>query len=193
MGQIPPRFCSAVHNHAGEFDDLMVLDVLTPRRKSIVLEHILTIVILSISCLILYNYGLVFANIAPLVGVERNVLFQETEDGKSLKEIRTVDVKPGEILEIPPDGIHCIENLSSTPSRAFHCYGGNFKELDDQRDLWSWESKEKVEFSLPNVVKESVVRMRVEKNVEGLQATANAIPKVKPLVDAQIAMMEKSS
>ncbi|KAL3903100.1 MAG: hypothetical protein SGILL_010574 [Bacillariaceae sp.] len=123
----------------------------------------------------------VFANILPLVGGERNVLFEE-KDGK-LEIIRDVTIEPGQVLQLAPDAIHCIENPTDAPARAFHCYGGDFTKLDEKRDLWTWGDEAKVAFSLPGVVKESIARMAAEENTQGLKATATAIPKVAPLVE----------
>jgi len=131
----------------------------------------------------IHNHA-VFANIAPFYGSERNTIYEEQdrEEGTSaLKVVKTVDVEPGDVLELAPDAIHCIENLSNEPARAFHCYGGNFKALDDQRDLWSWTTKQKIPFSLPAVMKESITRMQLEGNRDGLEAVVDAIPQAAPL------------
>ena len=124
----------------------------------------------------------IWANIQPIIGPEKNTLFQEQEDG-TLKITEEFVVEPGSILELAPDAIHCIENPSDKPARAFHVYGGNFKELDDHRDLWNWETEEKIPFSLPGVMQQSVARMVASGNVDGLDAVASAIPKIKPMVE----------
>lgn len=97
--------------------------------------------------------------------------------------MKETTVEPGDILELAPDAIHCIENPTAAPARAFHVYGGNFKKLDEERDLWSWKNKEKIPFSLPAVMQESLVRMVDAENEAGLNAVAKAIPKLEPLVE----------
>lgn len=94
-------------------------------------------------------------------------------------------VKPGEIFEMPPNAIHCIENLAKLPSRALHCYGGNFKELDDVRNIWDNTAKRgKIPFSMPGMMKTSIERMAIEGNGDGLNGIKMAVPKLAPLVEA---------
>ena len=141
-GQVPPRFQSAIHNHA------------------------------------------VWANIMAVIGPEKNIIFKEDASGDgTLNVAKEVTVQPGEVLELAPDAIHCIENPTTSPARAFHVYGGNFKALDDERDLWSWKAKDKIHFSLEGVMKESLVRMADGGNDVGLNAVAKAVPKLEPIVE----------
>mmetsp|Transcript_61789 Transcript_61789/g.151143 ORF Transcript_61789/g.151143 Transcript_61789/m.151143 type:complete len:243 (-) Transcript_61789:114-842(-) len=128
----------------------------------------------------------IWANILPIVGQEKNILFEEGSDGddpKKLKAIKEFVVEPGTVLQLQPDAIHCIENPSPQPSKAFHVYGGNFKTLDEERDLWEWTTQAKLPFSLQGVVKESVARMAASQNDDGLDAIAKAIPKLQPMVE----------
>lgn len=81
----------------------------------------------------------------PVLGPEKNILFEEDKSGGGkLNVVKEIVVQPGDILKLPPDAIHCIENITDEPARALHTYGGNFKTLDDERALWSWKTKEKV-------------------------------------------------
>jgi predicted metal-dependent enzyme (double-stranded beta helix superfamily) len=130
----------------------------------------------------------IWANIQPIIGPEKNILYEEKAGG-ALKAMKEFVIEPGSILELAPDAIHCIENPSDQPARAFHVYGGNFKELDDRRDLWKWETGEKLSFSLPGVMQQSLARMAASENEPGLDAVAKAIPKLKPLVDKTKAAM----
>lgn len=81
----------------------------------------------------------IFACITPLVGAERNTFFTLQQDGTLLQDQEHV-VGPKETIELAPDVIHCIANDSDEPLLALHCYGGNFKALDEQRDLWDFAS-----------------------------------------------------
>lgn len=130
----------------------------------------------------------IWANILPIIGPEKNILFQEQDDGH-LKVVREVIVEPGTILSLAPDAIHCIENTTDQPARAFHVYGGNFKALDEERDLWKWGTEEKLPFSLPGIMQHSVARMVASHNEAGLDAVVSAIPKLKPLVEQTKASM----
>lgn len=96
----------------------------------------------------------IWANILPLLGDEKNIIFEEEKSltsgdavldgGNKLTVVKEVVVHPGEILKLPADAIHCIENVSDFPARSLHVYGGNFKTIDHERTLWSWKTKEKV-------------------------------------------------
>jgi predicted metal-dependent enzyme (double-stranded beta helix superfamily) len=143
----------------------------------------------------------IWANILPLLGDEKNVIFEEeksptsgdvVEDGDNkLTVVKEVVVHPGEILKLPADAIHCIENISEIPARSLHVYGGNFKTIDHERTLWSWKTKEKLPFSLPGVVKEGLSRMADEGNTIGLDAIAKAMPKFEPLVEQAKSSMKQ--
>jgi predicted metal-dependent enzyme (double-stranded beta helix superfamily) len=124
----------------------------------------------------------VWAIIAPFYGIERNTLFEQVSSDQ-IQQARVVDVEPGQVLELAPNAIHCIENLSDQPAKALHCYGGNFRALDHVRDLWTWSDKTRMDFSFPNVLNESVELMRLERNRMGLEALAAAIPKTAVLVE----------
>lgn len=94
----------------------------------------------------------IWANILPLTGTEKNIIFEEdksrggevVDGGNKVNVVKEVVVHPGEILKLPADAIHCIENTSDFPARSLHVYGGNFKTIDHERTLWSWVTKEKV-------------------------------------------------
>ncbi|KAL7494319.1 hypothetical protein ACHAWT_003048 [Skeletonema menzelii] len=126
----------------------------------------------------------IWANILPLTGSEKNIIFEEDNSpGNKLNVVKEVVVHPGEILKLPADAIHCIENTSDFPARALHVYGGNFKTIDHERTYWSWKTKEKLPFSQPGLIKECVTRMADSGNEVGLDAIVKAIPKLEPLVE----------
>jgi predicted metal-dependent enzyme (double-stranded beta helix superfamily) len=113
----------------------------------------------------------IWANILPLLGDEKNIIFEEeksptsgdvVEDGDNkLTVVKEVVVHPGEILKLPADAIHCIENISEIPARSLHVYGGNFKTIDHERTLWSWKTKEKVSVFALVFYKERLAIFRV--------------------------------
>jgi predicted metal-dependent enzyme (double-stranded beta helix superfamily) len=126
----------------------------------------------------------VFACIGQLSGEERNTMFAPREDGSGLDVARKTTLSPGEVLRLPADVIHCIENPGAEAASALHVYGGDFGALMDARSLWSDDDHQQTPFSFPALLQESVKAMKRADNDAGLKALVNAIPATKPLVDA---------
>ncbi len=124
----------------------------------------------------------VCACIGQLAGEETNTLFEETEDG--LEVTREFTVQPTEVLELPKDVIHCIKNPTDEFAYALHLYAGDFEAIEERRSLWDTESHERMAFSFPTLVAQSVKRMKKSGNRAGLEAVAEAIPATRPLIDA---------
>jgi len=126
----------------------------------------------------------VCAVLGQLVGEERSVVYERTEDG-GLRERETLSVKAGEVMSLPADAIHHIENPNDTVGRSLHCYGGDFGALMDKRSLWSENDFSEGKFSFEGLLEQAIVAMKRDGNREGLQALAKAIPAVKNLVAEQ--------
>ncbi len=124
----------------------------------------------------------VCACIGQLVGEEVNTIYEETDDG--LKVAREVTARPGEVLELPKDVIHSIENPSDEMAYALHLYAGDFSAISDQRSLWDSDDHERLPFSFPTLVAQSIKSMKKNGNRAGLEAVAEAIPAVRPMIDA---------
>jgi len=125
----------------------------------------------------------VFACIGQLSGEERNILFEPAADGEGLTVESTAKVRPGEVLRLPADAVHCIENPGHTVASALHLYGGDFAALMDDRSLWSTTDHQRQSFSFPALLRESALRMREDNNEAGLNAIVEAIPATKAMVD----------
>lgn len=123
----------------------------------------------------------VFACIAQLIGQEKNTFFEP--DGDTLRVIREQTVSPGEILDLPADAIHSIENPGHRTGAALHCYGGDFRAVQPDRRLWSSEDRKPSGFTFEGLLRESVVRMIGDGNEDGIEAITKAIPATKGLVD----------
>ena len=124
----------------------------------------------------------VCACIGQLVGEEINTLFEETEHG--LKVAAELSARPGEVLQLPKDVIHRIANPSDEMAYALHLYAGDFSAIQERRSLWDIESHERLDFSFPSLVAQSVKTMKKNGNRAGLEAVAEAIPAVRPMIDA---------
>lgn len=124
----------------------------------------------------------VCACIGQLEGEEVNHIFEPSEDG-SLKQVRSVTVRPGEVLELDRDVIHCIENPGTEVAHALHLYAGDFGAIAERRSLWSWEGHERRPFSFPALLGESATAMHRSGNREGLAALAEAMPASRALID----------
>lgn len=127
----------------------------------------------------------VFACIGQLTGEETNTIYQP--DGEGLVVESTTRVKPGEVISLPADTIHNIENPTETVSASLHIYGGDFGALMDERSLWSAGDHKEQSFSFPALLKESVKAMQQDGNITGLKALSEAIPAVKPMVEQALA------
>jgi predicted metal-dependent enzyme (double-stranded beta helix superfamily) len=124
----------------------------------------------------------VFACIGQLVGEETNTFFEQTDDG--LREVETATARPGQVIQLPADVVHGIANPGDEVACALHLYGGNFREIADERSLWDAESHDRMAFSFPALVQQSIKTMHAAGNRPGLEAVAEAIPAVRPVVEA---------
>jgi predicted metal-dependent enzyme (double-stranded beta helix superfamily) len=124
----------------------------------------------------------VCAVIAQLEGEEVNHIFEPNADG-SLEKRRTITVRPGEILPLDRDVIHCIENPRDQTAHALHLYKGDFRAISGRRSLWSWMDHKKKPFSFPELLKESATAMHESDNRTGLQRLVNAMPASRAFVD----------
>lgn len=125
----------------------------------------------------------VFASIAQLSGAETSVVYEEDADG-GLNVARTMVGRPGDITSLPADAIHHIENPTDDYASALHVYGGDFAAVAEHRSLWSHDDHQRGSFSFEKLMQQSVVAMKKTGNTRGLEAMVEAIPAVKPMVDA---------
>lgn len=126
----------------------------------------------------------VFACIGQLIGAEVNTIYAKTEDGKGLTVAQSQTVSAGEVISLPEDAIHHIENPNNETGSALHIYGGDFNAVMEERSLWSFEDHQEKSFSFQGLIDESVKGMKLNKNKNGLNALVEAIPAAKALVDA---------
>lgn len=124
----------------------------------------------------------VFACIGQLIGAEVNTIYNQTEDGIEVSGTQTVNA--GEVISLPEDAIHQIENPYEATGSALHIYGGDFNAVMDERSLWSADDLQETAFSFQGLIKESIKSMRRDNNQVGLDEIVKAIPSTKPLVDA---------
>jgi predicted metal-dependent enzyme (double-stranded beta helix superfamily) len=124
----------------------------------------------------------VFACIAQLSGAEANTFYEQPDDGNGLDVVAHKTVRPGEILTMPADAIHHIENPMDTTSSALHLYGGDFSAVMDERSLWSYAGNEESTFSFEGLLRESVAGMKMNNNHKGLEAITRAIPATKQML-----------
>jgi predicted metal-dependent enzyme (double-stranded beta helix superfamily) len=123
----------------------------------------------------------VFACIGQLVGRERNVFFRR--DGETgLAPVGEKLAEPGEVVNMPADAIHCIENPDTETSSALHVYGGDFQEVMPRRHLWSSVGHEELPFTFEALLRESAAAMTRDENRAGLDALVQAIPKARAFV-----------
>lgn len=125
----------------------------------------------------------VFACIGQLTGEERSVLYERSADGTGLEVKGTVSVRAGEVMTLPADAIHHIENPESEAGSALHLYGGDFRALMGDRSLWSDEAHQEQPFSFEALVRQSVLSMKRSGNSQGLQSLVEAMPVVAPMVN----------
>jgi predicted metal-dependent enzyme (double-stranded beta helix superfamily) len=125
----------------------------------------------------------VFACIAQLEGEEINTSYQKSEDGDGLRVFGTVTNKAGEVISMPAEAIHHIENPNQEEGKALHIYGGDFGALMDKRTLWSSDAYEMKPFNFKDLLGESIKMMKLSDNATGLDALAKAIPATKPMID----------
>jgi predicted metal-dependent enzyme (double-stranded beta helix superfamily) len=89
---------------------------------------------------------------------------------------------PGDIVNMPADAIHCIENPDATVSNALHVYGGDFKAVMERRHLWTSVGHEEQPFSFEALLRESARAMQRDANTVGLEALLQAIPAARAFV-----------
>jgi len=125
----------------------------------------------------------VFACIGQLYGTEKNVIYNKTTDNRGLIETRNTSVKAGEVISLPEDAIHHIENPNKTTSGALHIYGGDFHSIMDERSLWDYDDFSEKAFNFEGLIKESIKGMIQNQNQTGLNELANAIPTTKKIIE----------
>jgi predicted metal-dependent enzyme (double-stranded beta helix superfamily) len=124
----------------------------------------------------------VFACIGQLVGTEVSTVYAQNENSLDVAEV--VSANAGEVISLPEDAIHHIENPNDTTGSSLHIYGGDFYAVMDERSLWSFDDHEEKPFSFKELIKESIKGMQMNDNQTGLDEIARAIPSTKPLIDA---------
>jgi len=124
----------------------------------------------------------VFACIGQLEGEEISTVFQPSADG-GLTVANTRASRKGDVVELPADVIHSIENPGDEYGMSLHIYGGDFGALMEKRSLWSANGHEEQPFTFEALVGESVKTMKQSRNDRGLEALAEAIPAAKPMID----------
>ena len=122
----------------------------------------------------------VFACIGQLQGEERSTVYEPSGDGLRVRE--ELGVVAGEVMDLPADAIHHIENPREQISCSLHIYGGDFGALMDKRSLWSEGDHAEVPFSFEGLVKHSAIAMKRDGNEKGLEELVKAIPATAPLV-----------
>ncbi len=124
----------------------------------------------------------VFACIGQLKGEELNTIYER--DGEALREVESVTVRPGMVFQLPADVVHGIANPGDEAACALHLYGGDFAAVREDRSLWDAETHEQMPFSFPELAQQSIKTMLRSGNRDGLEAIAEAIPKLRPVIDA---------
>jgi len=125
----------------------------------------------------------VFACIGQLEGEEVSTVFEPDGEGQGLVAVRTFSSRKGEVVDLPADVIHSIENPGDGYGMSLHVYGGDFGALMDKRSLWSANGHEEKAFDFVALVGESVKTMKQSRNDRGLEALADAIPAARPMID----------
>ena len=126
----------------------------------------------------------VFACIGQLSGEERSVVYEASDNGQGLRVSESTSVSAGEVMTLPADAIHHIENPREETSCSLHIYGGDFRAVMSERSLWTHEAHERTAFWFPELMKQSVTAMKKNGNQQGLAAIVKAMPKTQALVDA---------
>jgi predicted metal-dependent enzyme (double-stranded beta helix superfamily) len=116
----------------------------------------------------------IFACIGALRGREKNTVFEPLPDG-GLRVLREVSVSPGEVLALPAEAVHNVENPATEIAASLHLYGGDLPGVAEERALWSAAQKRK-EFSFPELLRESLGTMKASGNDAGVEAVIEAMP-----------------
>ena len=119
-----------------------------------------------------------------MIGSEVSTIYDKTEDKKGLTVTGTLTANVGEVVSLPEDAIHHIENPNNDTAHSLHIYGGDFNAVMDERSLWDFDNHEEKSFNFKELIKESIKGMKRNQNQTGLEEIAKAIPSTKPLVDA---------
>ena len=126
----------------------------------------------------------VFACIAQLVGEEVNTIYERDPGAAGLQLVEQVRVRAGEVIDLPADVIHSIENPGQQGGSALHLYGGDFSAIMDRRSLWTSDTHEEQPFTFEALLRESARTMLRDGNRAGLDAMVRAIPASAPMVAA---------
>lgn len=126
----------------------------------------------------------VFACIGQLEGAEVSTIYREAADDDRLAVSGTLTARAGEVISLPADAIHHIENPDDTTARSLHLYGGDFTAVMDERSLWDVETHSETSFNFQELLRQSVKTMQAHENTVGLEAVAEAIPATRALIDA---------
>lgn len=126
----------------------------------------------------------VFACIAQLEGLEINTSYQKLENGDGLRVFGSKRNNAGEVISMPAEAIHHIENPNQETGKALHIYGGDFGAVMDQRSLWSSDNYEIRPFTFKALLGESITMMKLNDNIIGLDELAKAIPATRSMIDA---------
>lgn len=126
---------------------------------------------------------MVFACIGQLRGEEVSTIFELGEAGRGLYITHTLTSRPGKVVDLSANVIHCIENPREDYSLSLHIYGGDFGALMDMRRLWSTNGHEEMAFTFQDLLAESVKTMKKSGNYKGLESLVEAIPSAKKLVE----------
>jgi predicted metal-dependent enzyme (double-stranded beta helix superfamily) len=126
----------------------------------------------------------VFACIGQLIGSEISTVYTKTNDGKGLTVTGTLTANAGEVVSLPEDAVHHIENPNTETGRSLHIYGGDFNAVMEERSLWDYDDFEEKSFSFQGLIQESIKGMKRNQNQTGLDEIVKAIPATKPLIEA---------
>jgi predicted metal-dependent enzyme (double-stranded beta helix superfamily) len=126
----------------------------------------------------------VFACIGQLIGSEVSTVYAKTSDGKGLTVSGSLTSNTGEVVSLPEDAIHHIENPNTETGHSLHLYGGDFNAVMEERSLWGFDDFEEKAFSFQGLIQESIKGMKLSHNQTGLSEIVKAIPATKPLVEA---------
>jgi len=125
----------------------------------------------------------VFACIGQLEGTEVSTVYEKAGDER-LAVSDTLTVQAGNVMSLPADAIHHIENPDETTARSLHLYGGDFNAVMDERSLWDAETHVETSFDFQELLRQSIKAMKAQQNQVGLEAVAEAIPATRALIDA---------
>lgn len=125
----------------------------------------------------------VFACIGQLEGTEVSKVYRKTPTDDRLALAGTLTARAGEVISLPADAIHHIENPDNKTARSLHLYGGDFHAVMDERSLWDAEDHSETPFSFQDLLRQSIKKMKADRNRVGLDAVAEAIPATRPLID----------